>query len=277
MGLFSFIGGILGGNSVKKGLDKAANAQNESSTAQINRLGSFLDTTTENYDPYMLLGKNSVQAYADLMGLGGSAGSTNWTRYLEANPDVAAGYANADKGRFRTPEEYAQWHYDNFGRTEGRDVSGYTDGAVSAGDAQSRAIAALERTPLFNSLISNGEDAILANASATGGLRGGNNIDRLTRFRADTLSNVIQNQLQGYQGGINTGMNATGNVAQVGMGVTGAQNSATQAATDMNVQRIMGKAGINNRNWQNAGGMLDDAMSAALGGGSFKSIAKSLF
>lgn len=212
------------------------------------------------------------------MGLGGNAGSTNWTRYLEANPDVAAGYANADKGRFRTPEEFAQWHYQNFGQTEGRDISGYTDGAVSAQDAQSRAISGLERSPLFTSLLRNGEEAINANASATGGLRGGNNIDRLTNFRADTLANTIQNQLAGYQGAIGTGANAQANLAQVGTNVATGQNTATQSATDVLIQKIMGKAGINNQNWKNAGSFIDDSISSAMGGGfSVKNVAKSLF
>lgn len=263
---------------MKKGLDKSAAAQAESSQGQINRLGSLIEQTTEGYQPYTSLGESGASAYADLMGLGGNAGSTNWTRYLEVNPDVAAGYANADKGRFRTPEEFAQWHYQNFGQTEGRDISGFTDGMVSASDAQGRAIAGLEKSPLFASLIRNGEEAINANASATGGLRGGNNIDRLTNFRADTLTNVIQNQLQGYQGAIGTGMGAQGQVAQVGSNVATGQNQATQASTDALIQKILGKAGINNKNWQNAGSFVDDAIGSALGGGfNVGNIVKSLF
>lgn len=61
-----------------------------------------------------------------------STGVMDWDanqaqKYLAANPDVAADY-NAKKAQllaggdpqFRTAEGYAKWHYDNYGRQEGR-------------------------------------------------------------------------------------------------------------------------------------------------------------
>jgi len=50
-------------------------------------------------------------------------------QYLAANPDIAADYqanraaliAGGDP-QFRTPEGYAQWHYNNYGRAEGRPI-----------------------------------------------------------------------------------------------------------------------------------------------------------
>lgn len=270
---------------MKKGLDKSAAAQAGSSAAQSANLESALASTVSGYQPYTSLGSNAAGAYADLLGIGGSTGEgqtsgpVNWESYLSNNPDVAAEWNRVDKTRFPTAEAFAQWHYDNYGRAEGRQV--YEPGSgqvVSAQDAQARAIAGLEKSPLFTSMIRQGQEAINANASATGGLRGGNNIDRLTNFRSDTLANVIQNQLAGYQGAIGTGMNAQGGVTNAQYATTNGQNSAQQLSTDALIQKILGKAGINNQNWKNAGAFVDDAVGKTIGGGfNVGNIVKSIF
>lgn len=266
---------------MKKGLDKSAVAQAESSQGQINRLNDLLQQTTAGYQPYTDLGANGANAYADLMGLGGSSAGMDWAAYVNGNPDALANW-NAIKGTTDGAQfngdigAFGQYHYAKDGSRRG--LSPFTSEEVSAGDAQAQAIAGLEKSPLFASLIRNGEEAINANASATGGLRGGNNIDRLTNFRTDTLTNVIQNQLQGYQGAIGTGMGAQGQVAQVGSNVATGQNQATQTSTDALIQKILGKAGISSQGWANAGSTLDGALKGVLGGGfSVKNLAKSLF
>lgn len=81
---------------------------------------------------------------------------------------------------------------------------------------QQSAIDQLKTSPLFTSLMSNGTNSILANAAATGGLRGGNTQDALSRLGVDTLSNVIQNQLSSYGSLINTGQAAVAGQAAAG-------------------------------------------------------------
>ncbi|RYG56294.1 MAG: hypothetical protein EON56_04360, partial [Alphaproteobacteria bacterium] len=123
MGLFSTIGGLIGGGSLKKGFNKASAAQAASSTNQIQRLDTVLSNATAGYSPYTQLGSSAAGAYADLMGLGGQGSSAfNTQQYLAANPDIAVGYEKtADKAQFPTLESYAQWHYNNYGMGEGRD------------------------------------------------------------------------------------------------------------------------------------------------------------
>lgn len=66
--------------------------------------------------------------------LGPQPGSGDWAAYLSANPDVAAEYqqeANRDaKSRanlaaqgIKSAEDFARWHYENFGRAEGRQLA----------------------------------------------------------------------------------------------------------------------------------------------------------
>ena len=284
MGLFSFAGSLIGGGSLKKGLTKAANAQANSSNAQIAANDTSLSQITSNYSPYTSLGSSAAQAFADLLGLGGSSGTTttganDWDAYLQRNPDVAAEYASSvDKKQFPTPESYAQWHYANYGQGEGRANGLTTTGpAVSASDAQANAIASLKESPLYQSLYSTGEEALLANASATGGLRGGNTQTGLADFGRDTLASVIQQQLANYGTGISAGLTGTGATTAANLATTAASNSATQASTDALIQKILGKAGINSQNWSNAGGILDSAAGSLLSGKSLGSTLKGLF
>lgn len=61
-------------------------------------------------------------------------------------------------------------------------------------EAQKKALEAIEGSAAFQSMVNQGEDAILRNASATGGLRGGNVQGALAQFRPEVLSNLIDKQ-----------------------------------------------------------------------------------
>jgi hypothetical protein len=76
-------------------------------------------------------------------------------------------------------------------------------------DAASKAIAALKSSPMFTSLFNTGQEAVLQNASATGGVRGGNTQGALYELGSNTLSDVIQNQIKSLFGGAQLGANAT--------------------------------------------------------------------
>ena len=68
-------------------------------------------------------------------------------------------------------------------------------------EAEAAAIAGIEAGPEFGALVQTGEEAILQNASATGGLRGGNVKGALAQFRPQILSQLI-NQRFNRLGGI---------------------------------------------------------------------------
>ncbi len=61
-------------------------------------------------------------------------------------------------------------------------------------EAQEKFIKELESSPLFTSIIEQGEEAILQSASATGGLRGGNVQGALARFRPAMLNEFINRE-----------------------------------------------------------------------------------
>lgn len=87
---------------------------------------------------------------------------------------------------------------------------------INGVNAQQRGISSLQTSPLYQSLFNNGQNTLLANAAATGGLRGGNTQLALADFGRDTLSAVIQNQLQNLSGVSGAGQNAAAQTGAAG-------------------------------------------------------------
>ena len=87
---------------------------------------------------------------------------------------------------------------------------------LGGADEQQAEIDALRNSPLYQSLYGNGRDALLANAAATGGMRGGNTQGALYRLGEDTLSSVIGQQLANYGGLVGVGTGASGAVGNFG-------------------------------------------------------------
>lgn len=94
--------------------------------------------------------------------------------------------------------------------------------------AQAGAIAGLEASPEFRALMQQGETAILQNAAATGGLRGGNTQAALAQFRPALLSQLIEQQY-GRLGGI-TQLGQASAAGQASAGMQSGQNIANLLA-----------------------------------------------
>jgi hypothetical protein len=99
-------------------------------------------------------------------------------------------------------------------------------------EAQQQAISAIEASPQFGAMVQQGEEAILQNAAATGGLRGGNTQAALAQFRPQVLSNLIESQYS-----------KLGEVARLGQAsAAGVGAAGTQAAG--NIGAFQQQAGL---------------------------------
>jgi hypothetical protein len=87
--------------------------------------------------------------------------------------------------------------------------------------AQQEAYAMIENSPAFAAQLQTGEEAILQNAAATGGLRGGNTQSMLAQFRPQLLDQLIQQQLGGLSGLSGQGLGAAGQFAGIQAGLRG--------------------------------------------------------
>lgn len=84
-------------------------------------------------------------------------------------------------------------------------------------DKQQAAIGGIENSPMFGAMAAQGEDAILQNASATGGLRGGNVQGALAQFRPQLLNQLIDQQYQRLGGLTQLGQASAAGVGAAGM------------------------------------------------------------
>ena len=210
--------------------------------------------------------------------LGIAPQQTNWTAFAQSNPELMAAYNQQGGGQMvnimgrnvmipggqRMPlEQFAQqWQ-----ATRGGDLSAFQTGGAQG---QQQAINQFEQSPMFQALARQGETAILQNASATGGLRGGNVQGALGQFRPALLNQQIQQQFQNLQG-----LTALGQSSAAGVGAGGFQAAG-------NIGNIMAGNAVNQGNATLAranaisGGIGDIANAAGglfggMGGGSLTS------
>ena len=96
---------------------------------------------------------------------------------------------------------------------------------LNGASPQNAAIQAIKASPMFTALQQQGTDAILQNASATGGLRGGNTQGALAQFSPQLLAQLIQQQYSNLGGITSIGQNAAAGVGNAG---TSAANTVAQ-------------------------------------------------
>lgn len=111
--------------------------------------------------------------------------------------------------------------------TSGNQAIGQQGALIGLGgqQAQQDAISQLEQSPMFTSLLRQGENAMLQNASATGGLRGGNTQSALMQFRPDLLAQVINDQYSKLGG-----LTQIGQASAAGQASAGMQNASNIGA-----------------------------------------------
>lgn len=127
--------------------------------------------------------------------------------------------------------------------------------------AQQQAIAGIQNSPMFAAMARQGEQGMLQNASATGGLRAGNLQGALGQFRPQLLNQLIDQQYARLGGLTSIGQNAAVGVGNAGMN-TG-QNIANlygqQGAASAGSQLARGQAFGNVLNLPAQFSMLDFA------------------
>jgi hypothetical protein len=110
-------------------------------------------------------------------------------------------------------------------------------------------IASLKASPLFSSLFNTGKEAVLQDASATGGVRGGDTQGALYELGSNTLAQVIQQQVQNLFGGAGVGEGSTGTVANIGAHTADNISSADTSIGNSLYNKIIGKQQV----WNNLG------------------------
>lgn len=159
-------------------------------------------------------------------------------------------------------------------------IGGYGDLLGTNGaDAQTAAVQGLQNSPFFQQNLADANENLLQTASATGGVRGGNTAGAVGQLSPQLLQSYYDKALSGYGSLAQLGLGATGSVASAGLSNANAATTLTGNIGQAQAANYLTKGGINAANWNNVGGFLDQAASAAIpgGGGSFSTALKSIF
>ena len=259
--LLSGIGQAVGGNAAAKASEKAARLAN-TQAQQAQRRSEQLTA------PWRMAGTTALGAQQALLGIGGGTGGVNasgqtvgsedWGAYLRANPDVAASFQQAVRQPhfqnmgINTPEDYARYHYETFGRTEGRQlptVAGptgadgqpltqgqITDQAYNAflGSGHNRAMTEFTNNDLEQLRASYGAGGSSLSGSAVGAMG-----DRLARNR--------YNAFTGYNNDL-TNMSGTGAQMAANTGAQGMQTAQMVNQNNMGAANARGSSYLNTAN-----------------------------
>lgn len=173
---------------------------------------------------------------------GGGAGLSGGRFGVENAP--MGGVGSVGTGGPMSLEQFAQqWAAQN-----GGDVSAFQN------NPQAQAVARIEGQPMFQALARQGEEAILQNASATGGLRGGNTQGALARFRPQLLNQFIDQQY-----GRLAGITSLGQQSAAGVGAAGIQ-------TGQSISDVLGNRGLASAAGAGAQGQIFGNLAGSLGG-----------
>jgi len=110
---------------------------------------------------------------------------------------------------------------------------------ISGDERQRQAIQGIEQGAEFQSLFKQGEDAILSNASATGGLRGGNVQGALGQYRPQLLNQLINQKFQRLSGLASLGQASAAGVGQAGLQTGAGISQQHQLAGQAQAQRSL--------------------------------------
>jgi len=135
-------------------------------------------------------------------------------------------------------------------------------------EAQQKAIQAIEMGPEFAALTRQGEEAILQNASATGGLRGGNVQASLAKFRPEVLSSLINQQYQRLGGLTSIGQASAGMQAQGGQAFANNIGNLYNQRGEVIAGQALANGQANANMWGNIAGSVGFAAGRGLFNGS---------
>lgn len=212
---------VVGGVMADKAASKAAKAQNKSNNAAL----------AQEKELYLLGLENSNAQHAASLGLQAYIANRSigeQKRQFDMVRETLAPYITAGNKALTDLKPYQQAGLDALSGQ--RALIG-----LNGADAQQAAIAGLEGSPEMAAYIQQGENALLQNAAATGGLRGGNAQGALAQFRPALLAGMIDKQYERLGGLTSLGANTTGMVYQ-----TGASAAAGQANAGMQLAAGIG-------------------------------------
>jgi hypothetical protein len=159
--------------------------------------------------------------------VGAAVSSRSASKAAKAQQEASGASIDEQRAQFAAMQRTLKPYVDA-GTPALRQIASYADVAQPAlneqqallgmfgAEAQQQAINKIEQSPLYLEQVRQGENAILQQASATGGLRGGNIQAALAQFRPAVLSQMIEDKYTKLGGMAEFGGQAAQNLATMG-------------------------------------------------------------
>jgi hypothetical protein len=138
---------------------------------------------------------------------------------------------------------------------------------MSNDQVQQGALDSVHNSPLYTSTYNSGRDAVLQNAAATGGLRGGNTDASLYNLGSDTFSQVLQSMMSNLGGVAGYGIQAAGGITNAGTNAANNISASDVGIGNSQAGSILGKQAIWNNLSQQIQKSIMQAVSGGMGGG----------
>lgn len=258
------IGSALGGMSSNKAAGKAADAQTQASAQQTAMQREMYNNNVNLLSPYIQAGVPATQNINALLGIGmGSplaasgggggmvgGGGPNWNQYLQENPDVARDAYRDKLGR--TPEQYAEYHWNVFGNQEGRKspytvmttgatgATGATQSAVGQPTAQ-QAFDTFRNSTGYQFRLNQGLDAVNGGYAGAGTIKSGAAMKAINDYGQGMASQEFANYLGALGNQQSVGMGAASAAAGVGQNTANSLSQISQNAADARSNAALSK------------------------------------
>lgn len=228
----SLLGGIIGSNGAKS----AANAQARSQQAAIDEQRRQFDTTRLDYAPYRTVGTGALNQLATMYGLPTYGGPTELPQATPAMLSGATGVVGSVVDRMRGGS----------GPTERIGVPALSNKLTNPGvpAASGANFDAFYNSPDYRFALEQGEQSVLRNRAALGGLASGNTLAELNRFGQGLASQQFGNFYNRLAGLAGIGQSATNSVAGYGAQSAGNIGNLMAAQGDARASGIASQANI---------------------------------
>ena len=245
------LGSALSSSSQSKAAGRAADASVQASRENAALARDIYGQNQQALSPFMTRGNAAGNQINALLGLGGATQTTQaaapganvWDQYLQQNPDVMRGWRETGQA-FKTPQEYAQFHYSTYGRNEGRQLptqQAATPAAANenATQAAQNAFDIFKNSTGYQSRLAEGYDALNSGLASSNILQSGAAQKEAVRYGQNFASNEFGNYLNAL--GNQQGVGLSGASALAGVG----QNYAnTMAANNNQAASAVGNAAL---------------------------------
>lgn len=261
-------GSVLGASATKKAANKAADTSLAVAKENNALAADIYGQNKSALSPYMERGNAAGGTINALLGIGGgdAGGAMDYGAYARANPDIITDYQDnvIPTGAFGSLNDYAKYHWDNYGQAEGRST-----GSPVAGDATGAAENAFKQyqdSSGFKFRMDQGMDALNTGFAGRGLLNSGAARKSALEFGQNIGSAEFGNYL-GYLGNQQgVGLSGASALAGVGQNYVNTVSANNNSAGSAVANAALMKGTANSNMWGGIANAAGNVFGSSFGG-----------